>query len=157
MADLHVICGLPGSGKTTLAKQLERDENALYLNADVTLKTLRGPGRGGDLDALRDQVEVVLETIALRVLELGTNVVVDNGYWARSQRAELRERAEAVGAAVKIYYLDVALGELWRRVQARNTDPANTSFHVEFDELRQWYEAIEPPQPGDDVIVVRPH
>lgn len=149
-----MICGLPGSGKTTLAHRLEHDVPALYLNADVTLKALQGNGRGPDLDALRARVEELLERVALRVLELGVNVVLDNGFWARSQRRELRTRVEAIGASVRIYYLDVPLDELWRRIELRNLDPDNTSFLVEYEELAQWAALIEPPEPGDDVMVL---
>lgn len=149
-----MICGLPGSGKTTLAHRLERDVPALYLNADVALKSLQGNGRGPDLDVLRDRVEEMLERVALRVLELGANVVVDNGFWARSQRSELRVRVEAIGATARIYYLDVPLDELWRRIELRNLDPDNTSFLIEYDELAGWAQLIEPPQPGDDVTVL---
>jgi len=154
VAELHMICGLPGSGKTTLAHRLERDVPALYLNADVTLKSLQGAGRGPGLDVLRDRVEEMIERVALRVLELGANVVVDNGFWARSQRRELRARAQAVGATARIYYLDVPLAELWRRIELRNLDPDNTSFLVEYDELAEWARLIEPPEPDDDVIVL---
>lgn len=154
VAELHMICGLPGSGKTTLAHRLEADVPALYLNADVTLKTLRGNGRGADLDVLRDRVEEMLGNVALRVLELGANVVVDNGFWARSQRRELRARVEAIGATARIYYLEVPLAELWRRIELRNLDPDNTSFIVEYDELAEWARLIEPPAPDDDVIVL---
>jgi predicted kinase len=34
MATLHLICGLPCSGKTTLAKQLEQQHAALRLTTD---------------------------------------------------------------------------------------------------------------------------
>ena len=37
MSTLYLTCGLPGSGKTTLAKQLERDLPALLLNGDEWL------------------------------------------------------------------------------------------------------------------------
>lgn len=154
VVELHMICGLPGSGKTTLAHRLERDVPALYLNADVTLKSLQGNGRGPDLDVLRDRVEQMLEGVALRVLELGANVVVDNGFWARSQRCELRARTEAIGATAQIYYLDVPLAELWRRIELRNLDPDNTSFVIEYAELVEWARLFEPPAPGDDVIVL---
>lgn len=149
-----MICGLPGSGKTTLAHRLERDVPALYLNADVTLKTLQGDGRGPDLDVARDRVEEMLERVALRVLELGVNVVLDNGFWARSQRRELRARVEAIGATARIYYLDVPLDELWQRIELRNLDPDNTSFLIGYDELAEWAELIEPPEPGDGVTVL---
>ena len=149
-----MICGLPGSGKTTLAHRLERDVPALYLNADVTLKSLQATERGPDLDVLRDRVEQLLEDVALRVLELGANVVVDNGFWARSQRRELRARVEAIGATARVYYLEVPLAELWRRIELRNLDPDNTSFVIEYAELAEWAQLIEPPAPEEDVIVL---
>jgi predicted kinase len=149
-----MICGLPGSGKTTLARRLEHEVPALYLNADVTLKSLQRSGRGPDLDVSRDRVEELLERVALRVLELGANVVLDNGFWARSQRLELRTRVEAIGATARIYYLDVPLEELWRRIELRNLDPDNTSFVIEYDELAEWAKLIEPPAATDDVIVL---
>jgi predicted kinase len=31
MATLFLMCGLPGSGKTTLARRIERDRDALHL------------------------------------------------------------------------------------------------------------------------------
>src|SRR5689334_14656669 len=34
MATLHLICGLPGSGKTTLSRKLEQTLPALRLSAD---------------------------------------------------------------------------------------------------------------------------
>jgi hypothetical protein len=34
MATLHLMCGLPGSGKTTLAERIERESNALRLSPE---------------------------------------------------------------------------------------------------------------------------
>ena len=40
MATLFLICGLPGAGKTTLAKQLERERPALRLTPDEWIAPL---------------------------------------------------------------------------------------------------------------------
>lgn len=44
MPTLHLICGLPGSGKTTLAKQLEHDPPALRLAPDEWMARIVGDG-----------------------------------------------------------------------------------------------------------------
>lgn len=61
---------------------------------------------------------------------------------------------EAIGATARVYYLEVPLAELWRRIELRNLDPDNTSFVIEYAELAEWAQLIEPPAPEDDVIVL---
>lgn len=44
---LVLVCGLPGSGKTTLAKQLEEERNAVRMCPDDWIEAvLRDPGDG---------------------------------------------------------------------------------------------------------------
>jgi len=45
---LYVMVGLPGSGKTTLAKQLERRHDDLRLTPDEWMMPLFGGGESGD-------------------------------------------------------------------------------------------------------------
>ena len=42
MATLFLMCGLPGSGKTTLAKRIERERGALRLTHDEWIARLYG-------------------------------------------------------------------------------------------------------------------
>src|SRR5215210_5890530 len=66
---LHLIVGLPGAGKTTLARQLERELPALRLTPDDWIGTLYGePLAPGQLDAVRDPVEHVQWAVAERAL-----------------------------------------------------------------------------------------
>ena len=57
MATLHLICGLPGSGKTTLAKQLETSEGAVRFCPDEWIaEILLDPDDRAEMDRLRDIV-----------------------------------------------------------------------------------------------------
>src|SRR5206468_11306936 len=87
---LFVMVGLPGSGKTTLARELEARHAALRLTKDDWMMALFG---WGDFEEKREIVEAPLWSMGARALQLGVNVVLDYGLWARSEREDYRARA----------------------------------------------------------------
>lgn len=140
---LVVICGLPGSGKTTLAKQLAADMPAVRFCPDDWFGAL-----GIDIwdQSFRlHRLEPKLWEMARDVLRAGANAVVEFGSWAREERDLLREGARALGAEVELRYLDAPLDELYRRVTDRGgMDPPMTRAH--FDE---WAQTIQVPTPEE--------
>ncbi|MFF3787530.1 AAA family ATPase [Streptomyces sp. NPDC001933] len=132
---LFLTCGLPGSGKTTLARRLEREWSALRLTADEWLHELHPNLSGDELDAMRDPVERVQWSVAVRVLETGGNVVLDWGLWSREERDHYRTEAQALGARVVLYLLDPPSDELRRRLSERNGDLPQGTFHITQDRL----------------------
>jgi predicted kinase len=147
---LYLLCGLPGCGKTTLARKIQRERRALRLCPDEWMAPLYGTRLSeAELDARRTPVEDVQWTVAAAALTLGIDVVLENGFWSRAERDDFRERAAAVGARVELHYLDVPLGELWSRLSQRNSDlPAHT-FLVTRAQLDSWWALFEPPGPSE--------
>ena len=85
VATLHLMVGLPCSGKTTLAQKLEREQSALRLTTDEWHIRLFGQDvEEPEHDARHGVIEAMLWAIASRALELGTNVILDFGFWARA-------------------------------------------------------------------------
>ena len=94
MATLHLMVGLPCSGKTTLARQLEHERSALRLTPDEWQVALFGQDEEEpEHDARHSLIEAMLWKIASRALQLGTNVILDFGFWAREEREDYRLRA----------------------------------------------------------------
>jgi predicted kinase len=146
MATLLLMCGLPGSGKTTLARSIERERDALRLTPDEWIARLYGQGLTPPaLDWCRDPVEAIQWEVAARALRLGVNVVLDFGFWSRAEREEFRARAAALGAGSEIYFLDVPRAELSARVAARNAEPPPGTFRVAEAQLDAWWKVFEPP------------
>ena len=136
------MVGLPGAGKTTLAKRLEAEHSALRLTPDEWMMPLFGVP---ELDERRAVLEELLWQVAARMLSLGTSVVLDFGLWGRSERDNYRARAEATGARVELYYLEVTREELWRRVEARNASLPPDTFRLTLSELDECIAMFEPP------------
>jgi predicted kinase len=144
MATLILICGLPGSGKTTLARQLEQSRSALRLCPDEWIAPLlKDSADTEELHRLRDPIEAIQWEVAKRVLTLGLDVVLEWGFWSREERVFSRAEAEALGAKVELHYLDVSLDELWARLSERNANLPPGTFHVtreQLDLFDSWFE-----------------
>lgn len=151
---LYVMVGLPASGKTTRAKEIERDCNALRLTPDewmIPLFADLGPRPFGQSLAgdKRDILEGRLVWLALRALQLGTDVVLDFGLWARDERSALQHLAKAAGARFQLIYMQVHDHEQARRVEERNSRERATTFAVTPAELQVWREDFQAPDEAE--------
>ena len=146
IATLHLMCGLPCSGKTTVAKVIEREQHALRLTADDWIMLSHGNDAAAARDGtIRTSIEAALLDLGLRVLSLGVNVVLDFGVWSRSEREEFRARAARVGARSELHFLDVPADELWRRIEARNAAPPWDEQPIRRAHLDEWRAIFQAP------------
>ena len=144
------MVGLPCSGKTTLAKQLEHGRSALRLTPDEWQVALFGQdAKEPEHDARHTMIEAMLWNIASRALELGTNVILDFGFWAREEREDYRLRAKDLGASSEVHFLDVPKEELLRRLAVRNSQPSQVSFHISEESMIPWIEFFQRPTPEE--------
>ena len=142
MPTLFLICGLPGAGKTTLAKTLEETQHALRLTPDEWMAKIVGDGFD---EEKRSAVEAIMWEIGQRCLSLGVNVILDFGFWSRTERDDYRARAKKIGAQTELFYLNVPLEEILRRLNARNKTAPENTFQVTEDQLRLWSSMFEAP------------
>jgi predicted kinase len=153
MATLHLMAGLPGSGKTTLARKLETEYSALRLTLDEWHIRLFGCDIHDESDesdfskhnARHEAVESLLLEAAARVLVLGVDLILDFGFWVRSQRDELRAKARELDADFKIHFTDVSEESLLERIKARNAQLPPGTFHIPEAKLKEWMRLFEPP------------
>ncbi len=153
MATLHLIVGLPCSGKTTLARQLETRYSALRLTTDEWHVRLFGQDYGENMtqseeaahNSRHESVESIMWDVAARVLVLGVDVILDFGCWVRSQRDEFRSRAKQLGVDFRIHFSDASEEELFERLKARNKMQREGTFFIPEAKLKEWMQIFEPP------------
>lgn len=146
---LIIICGLPGSGKTTLAQALESKLGAFRLSADDWMEAI-----SINLwdEAARAKIEALQWKLAQQLLAHGLKVVIEWGTWGRSERDALRFGARALGAAVELHYLTAPLDVLFDRVQRRKLeDPP-----IKREELARWSEILQEPTAEEMALYDKP-
>jgi len=138
--------GLPCTGKTTAARRIEVERRALRLTKDEWVKALYGDDNP---TAAQDVIEGRLIEIGLRVLELGTDVVLDFGLWSRDERAALRQAAADRGAAVELRFFELTPAEQRARLDKRQAEAPRTTWPMSDEELAEWAARFERPTPGE--------
>ena len=143
MSDARLIltCGLPGAGKTALARRIAADRNAVRLTKDEWLTAL---GSSPWDTSTREKVEGELWRLAQEILRLGLSVVLDFGLWARCERDEMRSVARSIGVGVEL-----PADELWRRIEARNFQAPWDSYPIRRADLDGWITIFQAPDSAE--------
>ncbi|MHA1518792.1 MAG: HAD-IIIA family hydrolase [Promethearchaeota archaeon] len=119
---IHLVIGIPGSGKTTYAENFIR-KGFTRLNRDLI---------GGSLDELITQLDYFYHANQI------TKFVLDNTYSTKKKRHLVIEWAEKNGFCIECHYLDIDIYNARYNIAQRNyqnyknvSKPDNTSIFME--------------------------
>jgi predicted kinase len=146
---LIIVCGLPGSGKTTLARVFENRLRAVRFSPDEWLDAL-----SLDLydEERRGKIEALQWKFGQELLARGLTVIIEWGTWGRSERDALRLGARALGAAVELHYVSAPADVLFDRIRRRSME----NPPIERDAVSRWFEIFQVPTPEEMALFDKP-
>jgi predicted kinase len=137
---LTLLCGIPGSGKSTDAKRLDFDGH-LVLSSDEMRAVI---GAGESDQGVSGKVFETLEYCAKYWLRRGRDVVIDATNYNRKSRERFVQIGKQMRANIIAYVFRTPLAECKRRNAAR---PRVVPEHV----LERMHAGFEIPIAGDEV------
>lgn len=147
---IYLLCGLPSSGKTTLANKIVTEQGAMRFTLDQRMISKYDLSFDDDrYGPLAAQEKELIWHEARPILNGGGHVVFDWSLWSRAARQEWTTRAINAGFDYLLYYLDIPLANLRQRLEARNAARPPGVHVISVAELERFHPLFEPPSASE--------
>ena len=153
----YLICGFIGAGKTTFARKLEKETGAVRITKDEWMITVFGNKITSDknFEEYDKNVIELSRNLAFKILESGGDVIMDEGFWAKSERNDLIKKILNIGAKPILYFVDCPIEEMRKRVLSRSDNPPIDSFEINGEMFDSYVKYWEPPTEDEEFILVK--
>ena len=142
---LLLIAGLPGTGKTTVARAFAALSGATHLNSDVLRRELGLMGHYAPED--KEKVYDTMLSKTREALSCGETVVVDSTFYKEQVRAPFTALADECG--VPLLWVEVQAGEQTLRERLSHPRPDSEADFQVYEKIRDAFE----PLPGNRLVV----
>ena len=141
MPSIHLIVGFIGFGKTTIAKEIEKNFSAIRFTHDDIMFERYGPNPD-DFQTKFNIVDNYIRTEAEKYIKMGKDVILDYGFWNHEKRDEAYNWAKKLTDDVIFHVVLCDLKEAKCRVLSRTRNDCTALWIDEniFDVLLKQYE-----------------
>ena len=156
---LIIVCGLPGSGKSSLSRGLAKLYSAVHLNSDEIRKDLFPRPTYSEEEKLKVYEEMASQ--AAGFLADGSNVIADATFSKKGYRSIMAKTADRAGARVFTILCVLHEGEVKKRLGRRKTSGKSLSdadyevymkMKESFEPLEEKYLEVDYMQPKKEVL-----
>lgn len=147
----YLMCGLPGSGKTTYAKELET-QGVTRLSLDEKLFEKFGREYADHDTKQRETKDELRETLKEKIAA-GQSAVVDFGFWKKADRDACKALVEAAGGDWKLLYFRAPKEILLERLAARNAADPHNNHVIDEAMLDQFVKEFEEPLGEGEIVI----
>ena len=156
MSKVILTCGKICCGKTTYAQKLCKENNAILLSVDEITLALFGRDAGENHDTYVERTEKYLFEKSIEIIKLGINIVLDWGFWTKTERDFAKDFYRLHKIDYEIHYIEIS-DEIWNaRLKKRNSAilAEETSAYYVDDGLAQKCASIFEVPNDDEIDVV---
>ena len=151
----YVICGFIGAGKTTFARKLEKETKAIRITKDEWIIKIFGNKITSDknFEVYDKNITELATNIAFKILKAGKDVILDEGFWVKSQRDDIKKKILQVGAKPIFYYVETSVEKMKERVMNRSKYPTIDSFEINEEMFDTYLKYWEPPKKEEGILL----
>ena len=149
---VHLLVGLPCSGKSAFAVKLASSTGAYRLTPDEwQIRLFGNDTTDPDHDHRHSQIEDIMWDIAGELVIRGLDVIMDFGFWTAEEREQVARRVVSLGAEPAWYYLDTPTATIRARLVERNQDPSYT-LKIPPPMMEEWITVFEAPTINETLL-----
>lgn len=157
---MFLLCGLPGSGKTTYTERSPLLSSLDKLSIDEAMYERYGVY---DVDyphtlykTLEAEVYKELDDILIEKLALGKSVVLDYGFWKRLQRDTYKKIALDHAIDCSLIYFEASRATLSARLLERNRKTGANALKVDAVLFERMHQHFEVPKDEGQITITAP-
>lgn len=153
---LYLLCGLPGTGKTTYAKKIKSQCNDVEVFS-IDEKMIKKYGilkNQDEFDMYEKKMKDEIYSETKELLKNGKSVVLDFGFWKKKERKKYINIARKMNKDVGIYYFDIDKKEIRRRLGERNKKLSMNNYEITEVMLDRFENSFEIPVEDECHVVV---
>ena len=151
----YVICGFIGAGKTTFARKLEKETKAIRITKDEWIIKIFGNKITSDKNFERydKNITELATDIAFKILKAGKDVIIDEGFWVKSQRDDIKKKIINAGAKPIFYYIECSVKKMKERTIGRSKHSSIDSFEINEEMFDKYFKYWEPPSKEEGILL----
>ena len=154
-ATVHIMCGLPGSGKSDYAKELEKEKAAVLFSLDEWMIALLGKDQSNeDFEKFVLPCQELIWKASLPLLDRNVDVIYDFAIYSREGRKKLIDQIKGYGAEAIIYYFNAPHSVCKERLSERNKFAGPYDFSVAEERFDELASRFVPPCEDEGVQVI---
>lgn len=148
---LHFLCGKAGAGKSTIAKMLAKDHEAILICEDVWLMRLYGDQMRtfDDYKSFAQRLKTVVGPLAIELLASGRSVVLDFPANTKASRTWFRSTFEEASADHLLHFVNTPNQTCLQRIGKRNLERPEGSHRLSKEDFDHITSFFQPPEDGE--------